>query len=150
MPTQVLCLKRSYFRVFFIHKAIRNVLFIVILDQRFYKLIFDAPEFFKTSFKDVTQLSRTTSMHLDLKVRSSCLIKPCEKNQCLNLTISKVFNGLNFEGALAPLWHFLYRPCFFHAHCTRYGFQVKESTTTFFNTKLVWISVFIFTEQLKK
>ena len=86
MPTQVLLgLKRSYFR-FPIYKAIRKVSFLGILDQRSYKgLILKASEFFqiveKFSFKEVSKLSQINKLlHSDLKVHSSCLIKPCLKN----------------------------------------------------------------------
>ena len=50
----------------------------------------------KFFFKEISKLSRISKlMHLDLKVHSSCL---CETIQCLDLTHSKVYYSLTFEG----------------------------------------------------
>ena len=71
-------LKRSYFR-FSIYKAIRKVLFLEIVDQRSYKsLILDDTDFFLLSNYNIFS-NQQTYKHLDLKVHSSCFIKPCVK-----------------------------------------------------------------------
>ena len=63
-------------------RLFRKVLSLGVLDQRSLKgLILNATEFFqileKFSFKEISKLSRISKlMHLDLKVYSSCLIKP--------------------------------------------------------------------------
>ena len=60
---------RSYFR-FYIYKAIKNVLFLSILDQRSFKgLILNGTELFqilyKFSFKEICQLSRISELYIN-------------------------------------------------------------------------------------
>ena len=68
-------------------------------------LILNATEVFqivdKFSFKEISKLSQISKpVHSGLKVHSSCLKNTlCKKNQSLHLTHSKVYYGLNFEGA---------------------------------------------------
>ena len=96
---------RSYFR-FSINKAIRKVLFLGILDQRSYKgLILNATELFQILYKFSCKdffLTFSNQQTYAYRFKSAFLLFDktlCTKMHCLDLTHSKMYYDLNFEGA---------------------------------------------------